>query len=405
MANEKLNPTNEKIEAIAIAPYFGASIADDLVDKNEVDSITVNQILDRAELDIQTNVNNWMTTMSHYATTHTVQLLAYEGGQHLRATNAGLNNDVLTQKLIAANMDPRMKELYTLYLTQWKQVGGGLFVHFSSIVKPTKWGSWGLLEYTGQPASEAPKYQAVKEFVPTSLPPVIPPVEEPPVTPPSDLPPPTSTLLAYWNFDNNVQDQSGNNYHLQNHNVNCNVPGKINQGCLIGNNAESLDITPYPLAQNAQAFSFATFVNFQGNEGEKHIMSLGFESFGLKYFGHGEFHCILRNSNGDFLYNHDDNFWPVIGQWHHVACTYNPTDKTLRFYVDGQLNEAFVVPTFDSFKDLPQSGMGVGCKKPGFCEGPVPGFPIVTVTMDEAKLYTTTLTDQQVLKLSRGESF
>jgi hypothetical protein len=27
----------------------------------------------------------------------------------------------------------------------------------------SKWGSWGLLEYHGQPAAEAPKYQAVLE--------------------------------------------------------------------------------------------------------------------------------------------------------------------------------------------------------------------------------------------------
>jgi hypothetical protein len=29
----------------------------------------------------------------------------------------------------------------------------------------SKWGSWGLMEYHGQPVGEAPKYQAVLEFL------------------------------------------------------------------------------------------------------------------------------------------------------------------------------------------------------------------------------------------------
>ena len=60
---------------------------------------------------------------------------------------------------------PRMKQLYLDYLAGWKQSGGTLMAVFSSMGTYSKWGSWGLLEYHGQPPAEAPKYQAVLEFL------------------------------------------------------------------------------------------------------------------------------------------------------------------------------------------------------------------------------------------------
>jgi hypothetical protein len=61
-----------------------------------------------------------------------------------------------------------MKRLYLDYLVGWRQSGGRTFAIFSSVGKYSKWASWGLMEYHGQPASEAPKYQAVMEFIDTN---------------------------------------------------------------------------------------------------------------------------------------------------------------------------------------------------------------------------------------------
>jgi hypothetical protein len=47
----------------------------------------------------------------------------------------------------------------------WKENGGTLAAIFSSMGTYSKWGSWGLLEYHGQPTAEAPKYQSVLEFL------------------------------------------------------------------------------------------------------------------------------------------------------------------------------------------------------------------------------------------------
>ncbi|NBD15131.1 MAG: hypothetical protein GVY04_03015 [Cyanobacteria bacterium] len=72
-------------------------------------------------------------------------MLAYEGGQHLVSRGGIENNQAITNLFIEANRDPRMGEIYREYLTQWHQLGEDLFVHFSDIKSPSKWGSWGGL--------------------------------------------------------------------------------------------------------------------------------------------------------------------------------------------------------------------------------------------------------------------
>ena len=39
------------------------------------------------------------------------------------------------------------------------------YIHFASTGLPTKYGSWGLTEYTGQPAAQAPKLQALMDLL------------------------------------------------------------------------------------------------------------------------------------------------------------------------------------------------------------------------------------------------
>ena len=42
--------------------------------------------------------------------------------------------------------------------------GGKMMAIFPSMGRYSKWGSWGIMEYHGQPTSDAPKYQAVIKF-------------------------------------------------------------------------------------------------------------------------------------------------------------------------------------------------------------------------------------------------
>jgi hypothetical protein len=95
-----------------------------------------------------------------------LQLLAYEGGQHLVAIGQNRKNQQLMRLLIQANRHPAMYDLYREYLSVWNaETQGGLMCLYYSCGEPAQSGSWGLSEYDGQPLSEAPKYRAVVEML------------------------------------------------------------------------------------------------------------------------------------------------------------------------------------------------------------------------------------------------
>lgn len=88
-----------------------------------------------------------------------LQLVVYEGGQHL----VNPNSEKLTQFFIELNRRPEMYDLYTEVLEAWKQTGGGMFMNFTDIGKPSKWGSWGVLEHVDQ--EHSPRYDALIDFI------------------------------------------------------------------------------------------------------------------------------------------------------------------------------------------------------------------------------------------------
>jgi hypothetical protein len=88
-----------------------------------------------------------------------LKLVVYEGGQHLTRSD----DDALTEFFIELNRQPEMYDVYTEMLETWKREDGTLFMHFSDISKPSRWGSWGALEYLEQ--ENSPKYKALMDFI------------------------------------------------------------------------------------------------------------------------------------------------------------------------------------------------------------------------------------------------
>ena len=76
--------------------------------------------------------------------------MAYESGQHLVGYAGAENNEKLMKLFHDANRHPKMKELYLEDLKNWQEVGGSTFCVFSSVGKYTKWGSWGVMEWSDQ---------------------------------------------------------------------------------------------------------------------------------------------------------------------------------------------------------------------------------------------------------------
>jgi hypothetical protein len=164
------------IDAIAIAPYFGhylgspehqaqVSLWTTQVDgglDSLFEEITQGGVLDNGPQDgALQQAYEQIKTHAALAQKENLQLLAYEGGQHLAGVGLVANNDRITQLFIGANRDPRMGAIYRDYIQNWFALGGGLFVYFNDISQPSRWGSWGLLESVEQKSS--PKYDAALE--------------------------------------------------------------------------------------------------------------------------------------------------------------------------------------------------------------------------------------------------
>jgi hypothetical protein len=151
-------------DALAVAPYFGYSHGDPKK-ADQTAKMTAEQLLDALAKEVDGENLELIKKQAKLAQKYKLELIAYEAGQHLAGHGGAENNEALTKLFIAANRSPRMGELYRTHLKNWFDNGGGLYVVFSNVGKPTKWGSWGVLEYQDQPADKAPKYQAIVDFI------------------------------------------------------------------------------------------------------------------------------------------------------------------------------------------------------------------------------------------------
>jgi hypothetical protein len=151
-------------DALAIAPYFGHSLGDPKR-SDEVLKKTPEVLLAALEEEVKTETTKYVSEQAAMAKKFNVQLVAYEGGQHIVGIQGAENNDALTKRFHELNRHPRMEQLYKLYFKTWFDNGGGLFANFSSVGLFSKWGSWGVLEYQDQPIKDAPKFKALIDLL------------------------------------------------------------------------------------------------------------------------------------------------------------------------------------------------------------------------------------------------
>jgi hypothetical protein len=152
----------KKTDAVAIAPYFEPSL------KNSKKARSVSQIFkmiyDPKERRSIPEVLKQIKKNADLAAKFGVELIAYEGGQHLVDWKSRSVNSHPTKLFIAANKDWRMSKAYTDFLKGWKRNGGKLFVNFSAPRTYQWYGSWGTKEYITQPTAKAPKHRAIMQF-------------------------------------------------------------------------------------------------------------------------------------------------------------------------------------------------------------------------------------------------
>ncbi|MCC6135440.1 MAG: cellulose-binding protein, partial [Gammaproteobacteria bacterium] len=165
------------MDALAIAPYFGYHLGlpahlDQVAAWTEQPDGGLNLLF--REL-AQGDVLNWPGHLAlpavygqidrhrALAERYGLELVAYEAGQHLVGVGSAMHDPRIEKLFIAANRDPRMGELYTGYLNGWRQRGGHLLMHFNSVSRYTRYGSWGAKEAQNQIG--APKSDALLRFI------------------------------------------------------------------------------------------------------------------------------------------------------------------------------------------------------------------------------------------------
>lgn len=155
-----------KVDALAIAPYFHASQkAQKRI--NSLDEVFKLLRSKHNRYSVPSTLR-MVQQQSRIAAQYGIDLIAYEGGQHLVAYKTHSNDDASNRYLIQANKDERMAKLYLEFLQGWRRSGGKLFIAFSA-PRHFNWiGSWGIKEHIAQDPADAPKYRALMYFQETN---------------------------------------------------------------------------------------------------------------------------------------------------------------------------------------------------------------------------------------------
>jgi hypothetical protein len=158
--------TAPQVDAMAIAPYLGFSIpqSGDGLTAAVVSGWSLDQLFAHLNSTVLPVSVKAMQDTLGVAKKHGFRMLAYEGGQHLVGVAGGENNDTMTHLFQAANADPRMGPLYDLYYKAWSDAEGGLFCYFASVDSWSKWGSWGIFQYTDENPAQSPKFMATMRW-------------------------------------------------------------------------------------------------------------------------------------------------------------------------------------------------------------------------------------------------
>ena len=163
LTNDIVNPDNMKIDAFAIAPYFGGEYPDRIVDEGLLSTITTKEFLDRVATSLEevyNSIDSYLSLTEMYG----IDLFAYEGGQHLTSLKYQ-DNQNLIDLIAKANRHEKMKGLYIDYFNYWYEKGGKLFATFILCESYGRYGAFGLIEHFSQNLADIPKWQAHKEAV------------------------------------------------------------------------------------------------------------------------------------------------------------------------------------------------------------------------------------------------
>jgi len=154
---------NGGCDAVAPAGYFGPD--EDIYARWQKcgRGLTIDDVLADMQIALRTHHRD-MQALSQICRDMGLDLIAYEGGQHIQPEAQG--ELPYNPTLSAIQTHPGMYDLYRQLFAIHASVDCKMFMAFSSVSKQgTRWGSWGHLAHYGQDVSEMPKQQALLDSI------------------------------------------------------------------------------------------------------------------------------------------------------------------------------------------------------------------------------------------------
>ena len=191
-------------------------------------------------------------------------------------------------------------------------------------------------------------------------------------------------LIAWYKFENNAQDSSGNNYHGTNFGATFSA-GKIGQALNL-DNSDYVNFGTNPSIKGKGAFTIAAWVKTSSNGVIIQQRNGGFN---------GEYQVQVKNGKtnfweyGDLQYGFNINSIKTLNDnnWHHVVGV-RESDGTGRIYIDGSLDSSQYKPPRTLANLIVYVGADMRDRKDYF-----------SGLIDEVRIYNRALSGQEVLDL------
>ncbi len=154
-------------EAAAVTAYFGSMQTEGLAALRPAPGGDCGPAIALLRTGISTDLHTLWRANAQIASSHGLPLVAYEGGQHLAATNAQQRKDAgLIAWLKQLNEQGAMRGLYHHLRATWGEAGGRTIVYYNDLGAWDNFGCWGHLRRIDDPRE--PKWAAVRDDLASS---------------------------------------------------------------------------------------------------------------------------------------------------------------------------------------------------------------------------------------------
>lgn len=171
---EGLPPPVDSFDAYAVTGYFGVELGGEEMLPQVRDWLALGEDFALtmaaaylAETALPHFTDELLPYQANVARDRGLDLIMYEGGTHVVALGAAVDDAALTALFTRLNYAPEMALLYDRLITAWHDAGGQAFNAFVDLGAPSKWGSWGHARWLGDLNPRAVTVAALGSLPPT----------------------------------------------------------------------------------------------------------------------------------------------------------------------------------------------------------------------------------------------